>query len=63
MKGLLDKLGSALTTVIVTALLAFFTMVVKNHEMNSAQETRLKVIELRLDHLEKDLDKHTDNHE
>lgn len=62
-KALIDKVGSALTTVLVTALIAFFTMVIRNHESNSAQEARLQVIEIRLDHLEKDLDKHSDKHE
>lgn len=62
MKVLIDKFGTALTTIIVTALIAFFTMVVRNHERNSEQETRLQVIELRLDHLKQGLQKH-DKHD
>ena len=62
-KILLDKFGSALTTILVTALIAFFTMVIRNHERNSEQETRLQVIEIRLQHIEKDLEKHTNKHD
>jgi len=57
MNTLLDRFGSALTTILVTALIAFGTMVVTTHEHNAEQQTQLQVIELRLDHIEKDLEK------
>lgn len=55
MSGIVEKIGGALTTIIVTALIAIFGLVVKNHETNSKQQSDINLIKYRLEQLEGDV--------
>ena len=56
MSGMIEKIGGALTSIIVTALIAIFALVVKNHETNSQQQSDINLIKYRLDELQDDFD-------
>ena len=62
MKNLIERLGGALTTIVVTALLALFAFIFDNHEENTRQDSELKLIRYKLSELEKDFEKHESNH-
>lgn len=55
LKSLIDKIGGALTTILVTALLALVAMLIKH-------DSEIALMKYRLNEIEKDFEEHDDEH-
>ncbi len=56
MKDLLDRVGGAFITLMVTALLAVFGLIFNDHETNKDQDTSIALIEYKLSEMKKTID-------